>query len=193
MRYCLSSISIIWILFSLVFNKFTALNVMDIHKKYGFCNRTGKLFYVIFQSFKLINILRWNVKKKNKNKKHSENAGTSTSVTFDLVVWPWSVVKVKKADVVRCRFLYCTLVPGMMSMGSIVYEISPFVYFMWPLPITCDLLLLSRSLEFQSLDLFNVFECLYQKWSLYTGAKSHVHGSSRMYCGPPLAQMYLDI
>ena len=23
-----------------------------------------------------------------------------------------------------------------------------------------------------------------------TGAKSHVHGSSRMYCGPPLAQMY---
>ena len=28
--------------------------------------------------------------------------------------------------------------------------------------------------------------------SLGTGAKSHVHGSSRMYCGPPLAQMYLD-
>ena len=28
---------------------------------------------------------------------------------------------------------------------------------------------------------------------IYTGAKSHVHGSSRMYCGPPLAQMYLSM
>ena len=28
-------------------------------------------------------------KKDKKNKKHSENADTSTSVTFDLDVWPW--------------------------------------------------------------------------------------------------------
>ena len=41
-----------------------------------------------------------------KNKKHSENADTSTSVKFDLVVWPWPfVVMVKKADIIRCRFL----------------------------------------------------------------------------------------
>ena len=65
-----------------------------------------------------------------KNKKHSENADTSMSVTFDLVVWPWSFVKVKKADVIKCRLLYCTLVPGMMSMGLLLYEISPFVYLM---------------------------------------------------------------
>ena len=39
-------------------------------------------------------------------------------------------VKVKTADVVRCHLLYCTLVPGIKSMGLILYEISPFVYFM---------------------------------------------------------------
>ena len=46
-------------------------------------------------------------KKLNKyqNKKHSENADTSTSVTFDLVVWPWPFVKVKKADVIRCAII----------------------------------------------------------------------------------------
>ena len=27
--------------------------------------------------------------------------------------------------------LYCTLVPGMMSMGLILYEISSFVYLIW--------------------------------------------------------------
>ena len=77
---------------------------------------------------------------------------------FDLVMWPWPFVKVKKADVIRCLFLYCTLVPG---MGLILYEISPFVYFMWPLTFTCDLQLLSRSLAHWSLDVFNVVECLY--------------------------------
>ena len=72
-------------------------------------------------------------KKKKRNKKPSENADTSTSVTFDPVEWPWPFVKVKKADVIRYRLLYCTLVPGMTSMGLILYEISPFVYFMWTL------------------------------------------------------------
>ena len=38
-------------------------------------------------------------------------------------------IKVKKVDVIRCRLLYCTLVPGMMSNGLLLYEISPFVYF----------------------------------------------------------------
>ena len=51
------------------------------------------------------------------NKKHSENADTS-------------FVKVKKSDVIRCRLLYCTLVPGVMSMGLLIYEISTFVNFM---------------------------------------------------------------
>ena len=49
----------------------------------------------------------------NFNKKHSENADTSTSVTFDLDV------KVKLA----CHLLYCTFVPGMMSVSVIVCEI----------------------------------------------------------------------
>ena len=39
------------------------------------------------------------------NKKHSENADTPTSATFDLVVWPWPFVKVKKADVAYCIYL----------------------------------------------------------------------------------------
>ena len=59
-------------------------------------------------------------KTQNTNKKHSENADTSASVTFDLVVWPWPFVKVKKADVIRCCFLYYTLV----SRTSEVYRFN---------------------------------------------------------------------
>ena len=99
------------------------------------------------------------------NIKHSENADTSTSVTFDLEVCPWPFVKVKKADVIR--HLYCTLVPGKMSMGLILYKISPIAYFMWPLTFICELQLLSRSLALLSLDVFNVAECLYQKWRVF--------------------------
>ena len=69
-------------------------------------------------------------------------------MTFDLVVWHWLFVKVKKADVIRCRLLYCTLLPGIMSMDLLLCEISPFVYSMWPLTFTCDLHRLSRSLSF---------------------------------------------
>ena len=65
----------------------------------------------------------------------------------DLVVWPWPFVKVKKANVIRCLLLYFTLVPGMRSTGLLLYEISPFVYFIWPLTFTCDLHRLSRSLS----------------------------------------------
>ena len=71
-------------------------------------------------------------KRKIKNKKHSENADTSTSVTFDLDMWPWPYFKVKKAYIIRCRLLYCALVPGMMSVNIIVCEI-------WPLIHCCDL------------------------------------------------------
>ena len=53
--------------------------------------------------------------------------------------WPSAFVNVKKTDVIRCRLLYCTLVPGKMSMCLILYEISSFVYFnvtldlhLWP-------------------------------------------------------------
>ena len=55
--------------------------------------------------------------RKSKRKKHSDNADTSTFVTFDRELWPWPLVKVKNADDIRCRFLYCTLVPGRTSMG----------------------------------------------------------------------------
>ena len=34
------------------------------------------------------------------------------------LVWPWPFAKVKKAFVIRCRLLYCTMVPGMMSMKT---------------------------------------------------------------------------
>ena len=76
------------------------------------------------------------ISNKTNNNKHSENADTSTSVSFDLVVWHWPFIKVKKADVIRCRLLYCTLIPGMMSMGLLLYVISPFVYFIWPSTVT---------------------------------------------------------
>ena len=100
-------------------------------------------------------------KEKMKNEKLPENAHTSTSVTFDLVVWPWPFVKVKRADVIRCLLLYCTLVTGMMSRGSMLYKISSFVYFMWHLSFACALQHLSRSLALLSLDVFYVEECLY--------------------------------
>ena len=72
------------------------------------------------------------------NKKHSENADTSTFVTFDLDVWPWPYFKVKKTYIISCRVLYCALVPGMMSVSVIICEIWPLVPFMtfdlhlWP-------------------------------------------------------------
>ena len=44
------------------------------------------------------------------NKKDSENADTSKSVIFDLVVWLWPFDKAKKAYVIRVRLMYCTLV-----------------------------------------------------------------------------------
>ena len=60
------------------------------------------------------------------------------SVTFDLDMWLWPYVKLKKAYVIRCRFLYCTLVPGMMSASVIVYEIWQLVHFcdFWNSPVT---------------------------------------------------------
>ena len=49
----------------------------------------------------------------NINKKHSENAGTSTSVTFDIDVRPCTYVKVKKKSlchkmsIIGTRFYVC--------------------------------------------------------------------------------------
>ena len=62
---------------------------------------------VLYQLVTQFSVLLQNEKKSNK--KHSENADTSTSVTFDLDVWLY--FKVKKAYVIRCRLLYCALVP----------------------------------------------------------------------------------
>ena len=45
----------------------------------------------------------------------------------------WTFRQGQKSDVIKCHLLYCTLVPGMMSMGLLLCEISPFIYFMWPL------------------------------------------------------------
>ena len=78
-------------------------------------------------------------KEKKNNKKHLENADTSTSVTFDLDMWPWPYFKVKKAYVIRCHLLYCTLVPGMMSVSVLVCDIWLLVHFcdLWPSSVTC--------------------------------------------------------
>ena len=84
----------------------------------------------------------------NWNKKHSENADTSPSVTFNLEVWPY--VKVKQANVIKRRLLYCTLVPDLMSVGVILFKLWPLVHFLWPLTFACDLHHPSRSLSFLS-------------------------------------------
>ena len=78
------------------------------------------------------------------NKKHSDIADTSTSVIFDLDVWPWHYGS-------RCHLLYCTFVPGMMTVSVIlilVCEILPSVHFLWSLTFTCDRKRRSRSLSF---------------------------------------------
>ena len=72
-----------------------------------------------------------NEKKKKTDKKHLENADTSTSMTFDLVVWHWPFVKVKKADVIRCRILYCTLIPGIT-----IYHHKFISCDLWPSSVT---------------------------------------------------------
>ena len=76
---------------------------------------------------------------KTKNKKHSENADTSTSMTFDFDVWLWPYLKIKTADVIRFRLLYCTLVSGMIPVSVIFCEIWTLVHFfvtfnfhLWP-------------------------------------------------------------
>ena len=72
------------------------------------------------------------------NKKHPENADTSTSVTFDLDVWIWPYLKVKKAYVIRFSLLYYTFEPGMMSVSVIVCKIKAIVHFcdLWPSSVT---------------------------------------------------------
>ena len=76
----------------------------------------------------------------------------SYSVTFDLAVWLWPYVKVKNVNVIKCCLLYCTLVPGLMTVSIILCEIIPLVHFLWHLTFTCDLHRLSRPLSFQSSD-----------------------------------------
>ena len=73
-------------------------------------------------------------------------------------------------------FLYCTLVPGMMSMVLILYEILPFVYFMRPLTFTCEIRsLLSRSLALLLLDVkVKVVECLYNKMKFVCSEKFEI-------------------
>ena len=46
--------------------------------------------------------------------------------------------EVKRAYVIRFRLLYCILVPGMMSVGVIVYEIRQLfiLWDLWPLALT---------------------------------------------------------
>ena len=49
-------------------------------------------------------------------------------------IWPCGVTLTfrqgQESDVIRCRFLYCTLATGKMSMSTILFEIlSQFVYF----------------------------------------------------------------
>ena len=81
-----------------------------------------------------------------KDKRHSENTDTSCDLS------PCGVTTFRQAQESWCHLLYCTLLPGMISMDLLLYKISTFVYFMWPLTFTCDLQLLSMSLAFMLLN-----------------------------------------
>ena len=78
------------------------------------------------------------IKNNNNNEKHSEKADTSTYLIFDLYVWPWLYVKVKKAYIIRCRLLYCIIVPYMLFVSVIVCEMWQLVHFceFWPSSVT---------------------------------------------------------
>ena len=98
------------------------------------------------------------------NKKYSENADTSTFINLNLELWLRLSVKLKKAYVITCRCLlvYCSLVPDMMSVGVIVYEICSFFF-----TFSCDFQRLSRSLSL-------INHKMYLKL-LYNGTKNKVY------------------
>ena len=90
--------------------------------------RTGWSFFSLRLFLHILSIsINPSISWRCKNKKHSDNADTSMSVTFGFAVWLWPFVKDKKADVIRCHLLYCTLVPGMMSI--LVYCFARFCLF----------------------------------------------------------------
>ena len=89
--------------------------------------------------------------KKIPNKKHSENADTSTSVIFNLELWPWPG-QGQKGLCHKMSLVVFNLVPGMMSVILIVCEIWPLIHCLWPLTFAYDLPRQSRSLSFLSLD-----------------------------------------
>ena len=74
---------------------FFVANLFTIPEQNEICGHSfySLLFYSIKRprSFQIPNISLHVVDSKlnKKNKKHSENAGTSTPVTFDLELWPW--------------------------------------------------------------------------------------------------------
>ena len=66
-----------------------------------------------------------------------------------LRLWPLTCdfeLTSRSKNVIRCRLLYCTLVPGMMSVSVIVWEILSIAInsFLWPLTFAWDNQRLSR-------------------------------------------------
>ena len=126
-----------------------------------------RLLKLLFEFF-MVNGPKWRPRIYFQEKKHSENADNSTSATFNLDVRLWPFVKVKKAIVIRCRLLYCTLLPGIMSVRKSLLDmtISWICVSIWPSLETfnCDLHCLSFTL------IIRYMSCcclLYQEWSLY--------------------------
>ena len=98
----------------------------------------------------LVLVILW---KNNCNTRSIQRTQTPPGlVTFDLDLLSSPLGKVKKASVIRCRLLYCTLVQGMMSVSVIVCEIWPLLHFWLPLTFAYDLHRPSNSLSFLSLD-----------------------------------------
>ena len=144
----------------------------------------------------------------DQNKKHSQNADTSTSMTFDLVVWHWPFIKVKKADVIRCHLLHCTLVPGMMSMGLIicVFIFKPAIIKFIPKCVASRFVeVFAFSEYFLFIDVFNcIFQCFSDdRWQFCSGTKGRtrrtsfmldtVHSEKYPYKGNTTLHIYLTV
>ena len=99
-----------------------------------------------FKSSGIFTLISSNYSKRRKNKTRSIQRTQTPPL-----LWPWRVtltlLQGQETYVIRCRLLYCALVPGIKSMNVIVCEIWPFIHFVRPLTFTCDLQFISWSLS----------------------------------------------
>ena len=95
---------------------------------------------VIHRSIKIKLIVIWWCTAPNLT--HKKKKGSIQRTQTPPRLWPLTLscdldLKSRSKRLMSLDVIYCIVpwYPGMMSMGLILYEISPFVYFMWPLTL----------------------------------------------------------